>query len=289
MSKLHLTAPSEIRELIYRNALFVDNHSGGKDSQAQTALLRQIIPASQLLVIHSHLPVVEWDGNVEHIQATIGDLPLIVAEARKLDGSPRTFLNMVEDRLAKRPDISPWPSPQQRQCTSDLKRGPIEREIRRYLKAHPEFNGLIVNCEGLRAGESDDRAKQETFSFNKRNSKAGREWYDWLPIHHLTTLEVFGVIWDALQDPHWVYGEGMNRKSCRHCIYAPEDQQRLAARIDPRVALQIAVRERAWGKTLLMPVKDQQRYLDEFLPTAEDLAPPLPPLASMSEQWLEAA
>jgi hypothetical protein len=35
----------------------------------------------------------------------------------------------------------------------------------------------------MRAQESSARAKLETLQLNQKNSKAGREWYDWLPIH----------------------------------------------------------------------------------------------------------
>jgi DNA sulfur modification protein DndC len=71
----------------------------------------------------------------------------------------KTFFDMVEHR-------GMFPSPSTRQCTSDLKRGPIEREIRRYLKAHPEFGGLVVNCMGMRAEESPGRSKLQTFKRN---------------------------------------------------------------------------------------------------------------------------
>ena len=53
-----------------------------------------------------------------------------------------------------------WPSKSARWCTSDAKRGPIERELRRYLKAHPRFEGRLVNALGLRHDESPDRARR---------------------------------------------------------------------------------------------------------------------------------
>lgn len=115
--------------------------------------------------------------------------------------SPKAFFQMVEHRKM-------FPSPANRQCTSDLKRGPIGREIRRYLKNHPEFGGLVVNCMGLRAEESASRAKCVTFKANAGNSKAGREWYDWLPIHDMTTIEVFASIKAAGQEAHWAYAAG---------------------------------------------------------------------------------
>ncbi|MGH3711778.1 MAG: phosphoadenosine phosphosulfate reductase family protein, partial [Pseudonocardiaceae bacterium] len=120
--------PAQVQSLIEQGALFVVNHSGGKDSQAMLIVLRGLVPEEQLVVVHAELPGVEWEGTQEHIRATIGNLPLIVAKAR------RTFMEMVEAR-------GRFPSPMQRQCTSDLKRGPIQREVRRHLKARPWFKG----------------------------------------------------------------------------------------------------------------------------------------------------
>lgn len=89
-------------------------------------------------------------------QAAAAGLPFIVATASK------TLLEMVERRFEIRPEVPSWPSASTRQCTSDLKRGPIQREVRRYAKA----NGFktIVNCLGLRAQESPGRAKRVVFS-----------------------------------------------------------------------------------------------------------------------------
>lgn len=231
--------PVKVRDLITSGALFVANHSGGKDSQAMLIELRRIVPADQLLVIHAELPEVEWDGTQDHIRDTIGGLPLIVTRA------VRTFWEMVEAR-------GKFPSPQQRQCTSDLKRGPIQREIRRFLKANPRFRGQIVNCMGMRAGESAKRAKLTPFKRSDANSKAGREWFDWLPIHDWTEAEVFAAIAAERQEPHWVYAAGMTRKSCQFCIMASEADLRTAAKLAPTSYRRYAEAERRLNFTLTM-------------------------------------
>lgn len=213
-----MTTMQQIAELIERGALFVVNHSGGKDSQAMTAYVRQMVPAEQILVVHAHLSGVEWQGVIEHIETTIGELPLRVVAAGK------TFLEMVERR-------GMWPSASTRQCTSDLKRGPLEKLIRHELKARDLK--LIVNCMGLRAQESPSRAKKPVLKLSARNSKAGREWYDWLPIHHFTIDQVFALIEIAGQVPHWVYAAGMSRLSCVFCIMASQADLRTAARLQP--------------------------------------------------------
>nr|WP_241667676.1 phosphoadenosine phosphosulfate reductase family protein [Pseudomonas caspiana] len=138
-------------------------------------------------------------------QAAAAGLPFIVAKAAK------TLLEMVERRFESRPEVPSWPSASTRQCTSDLKRGPIQREVRRYAKA----NGFktIVNCLGLRAQESPGRAKRAVFS-RMGISNSVLTWYEWLPIHDMRTTEVFAAIEVAGQEPHYAYALGNDRLSC---------------------------------------------------------------------------
>lgn len=231
-----------IAELVDRGALFVINDSGGKDSQAMKARLLASIPARQLLIVHAVLPDVEWEGVPEHVERYASGVPVIYARARK------TLFEMIEHR-------GMFPSPNNRQCTSDLKRNPIEREIRRFLKAHPEFNGLIVNCMGMRAEESTGRSRLTTFKYHSGNSKAGREWYDWLPIHHLTEANVFETIREAGQEPHWAYAAGMTRLSCCFCIMASQADLATAARLKPDLYRRYCETERRLGFTLSMSRK----------------------------------
>jgi DNA sulfur modification protein DndC len=231
--------PEKIQALIDRGALFVCAHSGGKDSQAMFAYLKRIVPAAQLLVLHAILDGVEWDGVVEHIEATIGDVPLAFAR------SVKSFWDMVEHR-------GMFPSPKNRQCTSDLKRGPMEREIRRHLKAHPEFNGLVVNCMGMRAQESPGRKKLEPFTYDAGNSLAGREWYDWLPIHALEVEQVFALIAYVDQKPHWAYAAGMSRLSCCFCIMSSDADLATAAAHNPDMYARYVEAEDRLGFTLSM-------------------------------------
>lgn len=234
------TIPPEIQDLVSRGALFVINHSAGKDSQAMTVRLRSLIPASQLLVIHADLGEVEWSGNRTHILDTIGSLELITCR-----NPNKTLLSMVEDR-------GMWPSVGQRQCTSDLKRGPIETAIRRHLLSHSEFNGIVVSCMGIRAAESPARSKQEAFRYSERNSKAGREWYEWLPIFELSTAEVFEMIEKAHQAPHWAYRAGMSRLSCVFCIMSSKRDLRTAAGLNPGLYARYVELEKRIGHTLSM-------------------------------------
>lgn len=245
---IQLEVPPAVRRLIASGALFAVNHSGGKDSQAMLALLRQVVPARQLVVIHAHLDGEEWDGVEAHVRATAGALPVIIAKPAT------TFQAMVERR-------GMFPSPQQRQCTSDLKRTPIDRELRRYLAAHPEFRGQVVSCMGLRAQESASRAKAMTFKPSARNSRAGRAWFDWLPIHSLTVDQVFRAIREAGQEPHWAYAAGMSRLSCMFCIMSSQADLRTAARLNPAAYVARVQLERKVGHTINM----EGRPLDQVV------------------------
>jgi DNA sulfur modification protein DndC len=236
--------PAQISSLIARGAMFIINHSGGKDSQAMYLRLRQYVPAAQRIIVHADLGEVEWAGAVDQIRATTEGEPLHVCRAR------RNLLQMIRER-------GMFPSPSQRQCTSDLKRGPIERTIRQLgIK-------LIVNCMGMRAQESSGRAKLTAFKLSERNSKAGREWYDWLPIHEQTEDEVFGAIAAAGQKPHWVYAAGMSRFSCCFCIMASRADLTTAARLNPGLYRTYVDLERSTGQVMLMPSKTHGRQTIE--------------------------
>lgn len=235
-----LVLPPKCRDLIERGALVAVSHSGGKDSQTMMILLSRIVPREQLLVVHAPLGEVEWPGTIEHIEATMpSGIPLILAPV----ASGKTLLERTEERGL-------WPSSSARWCTSDFKRTPIERELRRYLKAHPRFGGRIVSAMGMRAQESPARAKREPWRRNDRNSRAGREWYDWLPVHELSTAEVFQVIEQAGQSPHWAYAAGMSRLSCSFCILASRADLTRAAELRPRLYRDYVALERRIRHTL---------------------------------------
>jgi DNA sulfur modification protein DndC len=235
---------------IFPDALYVVNHSGGKDSQAMFLKLRDLIPKENLVVIHAHLPEVEWDGTIEHIQNTIGDADLHVVQAGK------TFFEMVEHRQM-------WPSPSYRQCTSDLKRGPINKKIielcneRGYTK--------VVNCMGLRAAESATRSRKDPFKLSDSNSNSKRNWHEWLPIFEMSTQDVFGFIKSKGQTPHWAYGKGMTRLSCVFCIMSSKQDLQTAARLNPELKKKYAAIERKIDHTFVMPTKKNGRvFLDEM-------------------------
>ena len=235
-----IPVPPECREMIRRGALVAVNHSGGKDSQAMTILLSRIVPREQTIVVHAPLGEVEWPGTMAHIEATITEgVPLILAPVT----SGKSLLDRIEER-------GRFPFPSVRWCTSSLKLGPIQRELRRYLKAHPQFGGRLISAMGMRAEESAARARKLRWRRNDRMSVAGREVFDWLPIFDLSTEEVFRTIRDAGQLPHPAYLQGMSRMSCVFCIMASRSDLRTAAQLQPDLYRKYAALERRIRHTL---------------------------------------
>lgn len=254
---IELCNQGEVQALIERGAIFYCSHSGGKDSQAQYALLHSLVPQEQLVVVHADLGDIEWTGVQAHIRATVFQEVNVVRAVWK-DGSTKDLLSQVRRRFQARPDVPCWPSSSTRFCTSDLKRDPIHKFIRNDLKARGSLLG--VNVTGLRAQESPARAKRPTLELNKRLSKAGREVYEWLPIHHLTTTEVFQVIAQAGQEPFHAYQEGNERLSCVFCIFGCQGDLRNGARQRPELLQEYVDLERETGYTFF----HKQSILDKI-------------------------
>lgn len=132
----------------------VINFSGGKDSTAMLAYLCEKHPRVGKHVVYAdtgweHEDAEEWARSI----VARFNLPLHVVRNPNKD-----FFQMVRHRRM-------FPSPAQRQCTSDLKRTPIQTWIRRNV-ADP----VVVNCMGIRAEESPARAKKRSLSLDKKMS-----------------------------------------------------------------------------------------------------------------------
>jgi len=265
---------AQVAALVSANALFVVNHSGGKDSQAMMIKLVEMgIPASQMLVVHASLGRVEWHGALElaQEQAANAGVPFLVARAIFADGSAKDFLNMAAKRFADRPEVPSFASSAQRQCTSDLKRGPITKQTLAFAKAHGFTT--IVNCEGIRAAESPKRSKLTAFeklTTAHALAKAGRTAYTWLPIFDLTTAEVFATIAAAGQEPHYAYAQGNERLSCVFCIMGSANDILRGALARPELFAEYVAMEERTGYTMHMNRKSLAQIVADA--QAQDLA-----------------
>lgn len=262
-----------IQEFIDQGALFVISHSGGKDSQAMMIhLRRQGVPPTQMVVIHAHLGRVEHEGALDLAQSNArqAGAPFIVAIAK------RSLLQMVIERFEKRPEVPSWPSSSTRQCTSDLKRGPIAREARRFAKEHG-FS-LVVNCMGFRAEESPSRAKRPVVAPVKSNTTKTRKWFDFLPILEWDIQKVFQTIADDGQRPQAIYDArlvngtwvcfGNDRFSCVFCIFGSAKDIANGAKLRPDLAAEYIALEHHTGYTMHMSRKPLGQLIEEGLEVA---------------------
>lgn len=196
----------------------VVNHSGGKDSTRMLGLVRQKFPNVGTYAVMAdtgfeHKAPVSAEDWARSRCAEFG-LDLTVVRNPK-----RTYLEMVEQR-------GMFPSPQFRQCTSDLKRGPIEK----FIRALP--HSVVVNCIGIRAEESNARARLSPLSVNQSLSTRRRTVYNWLPIYDRTLSDVLAWHWVNAIRLHPVYvpeyhndgttGGYLKRLSCRVCIFSTD-------------------------------------------------------------------
>lgn len=242
--------PDEIERFIEQGAIFYVSHSGGKDSQAMYSKIRKVVPHDQIVVIHASLGDVEWPGVIEHIEQNV-DHPLNVVKAGK------DLLGMVEAR-------GMWPSPAYRQCTSDLKRGPIFKFIRNDLKSRGAH--IAINCMGLRAEESSSRAKRKALAFNDQESNTGRVQrfvYDWLPVFYYTTAEIFQTIAAAGQKPFWAYKKN-ERLSCVFCIMGSRNDLKHGAEMNPDLFQRYVDLEKRIGHTMFTKGKEPV-YLEDHI------------------------
>ncbi len=228
---------NQIDALMNDGALMVINDSAGKDSQAMKIKLMERYPHNQMVIVHANLPEVEWDGNMDHIKKYSYDVPVFEVQAGK------TFFEMVEHRKK-------FPSPATRQCTSDLKRGPIQKFINNYAKD----NGfkVVINCMGLRAQESSGRAKKIPFQYMPGKSSKHRVQYEYLPIHEMLIDEVWQTIKEANQERHYAYDMGMSRLSCCFCIMSSDADLKTAGRLKPALAQRIMEVEERLDFTMSM-------------------------------------
>ena len=213
-------------EFISANAnrlALVVNLSGGKDSTRMLGYVRSRFPDVTAYCVMADtgfehvrpIPAVEWS---RQIAARFG------MELHVVRNPNKTYLEMVRTR-------GKFPSAQFRQCTSDLKRGPIQKFLRQL--PHP----VLVNCMGMRAQESAQRARQASWFRDENLSRAGRTVFNWLPVFEETAQDVLNWHWNNAVPLHPVYvpeyhrdgttGGYLRRFSCRVCIFATDSDLRM--------------------------------------------------------------
>ena len=170
--------------------------SAGKDSQAMLDYVYGLAKDDEIIdrvvVIHSDLGRVEWAGTAElareqteHyglrfiITSRIGGVAKKDSSVYKKGESYGDIIDYAERRGS-------WPSSTARWCTSEFKRGPINKVYtmlaKEWREANPDMKRpcRILDCQGLRSEESPARAKKAQFKVRKASTTQAID--TWLPI-----------------------------------------------------------------------------------------------------------
>ena len=220
----------------HTNLHLVINFSGGKDSSAMLHYLctkYPDIPKSVVLADTGweHKGIKEWS---EKLVARY-NLKLHVVRSQTKD-----FISMVRNR-------GMFPSAKYRQCTSDLKRAPIQKWIRNNIDTSD--GTVIVNCMGIRAQESIQRSKQPRLARRNGECNSIRTIWQWQPIKDWTTDDVVSYLEGNNIPLHPAY-DYLPRLSCRMCIFNTDKQILAIKRNDPETFDIIANLEKEIGFTM---------------------------------------
>src|SRR6185437_10786523 len=217
--------------------------SAGKDSQA--ALHRTILAATAAGVTDRVMTVFA-DLGPEHARFYGVPHEVVYREITGPDGQKvqQTLTQHIEQR-------GKWPDASRRYCTSDMKRAPIQRLYTRiaadHRAEHPGRKVRILAVLGMRAQESRTRALLQPFAHDSRASnRTVRHVDQWLPVHQLTTSQIWDLIAEAGTRPHWVYAY-LPRLSCRFCVLAGKAALIRSALLDPAGAARRADLEQRMG------------------------------------------
>ncbi|GAA4328348.1 phosphoadenosine phosphosulfate reductase family protein [Flaviaesturariibacter amylovorans] len=218
----------------------VINFSGGKDSCAMLAYLCERYPDMPKRVVFAdtgweHPGTEQWCRDMVR---QISGLELDVCR-----NPNKTLLTMAERR-------GKFPGMQTRQCTSDLKRGPIETWIRRNVT-----DPVVISCMGIRSEESTGRKRLSKLRRIQQNSK--RTVWQWNPIKDWTEVEVLAYLSARSIPLHPVY-QHLRRFSCRVCIYMTVHDLRQVDKHDPEAVAIIDGIEQQIGFTMFQggPIRD---------------------------------
>jgi 3'-phosphoadenosine 5'-phosphosulfate sulfotransferase (PAPS reductase)/FAD synthetase len=225
--------------------------SGGKDSGATVhEVCTQADKAGQLSkvrILHCDLGrteqghLVEWPGALEVARAHAAQYGVPFAVRRS------TRWPSLWDRIRAHGN---WPGHFARYCSSDLKTvvgRDFSDEVGGGMRlGRPYRAGYAL---GMRAEESAARAKKPVVE-RHRMSGAGtlRVVTTWLPVHQLTTAQVWQVHTDSGIAHHEAYDLGMRRLSCRACPLAHTDDLVRSAQLNPALFAEYAQAEADMGK-----------------------------------------
>ena len=237
----------DVRTLLDAGAHVVASTSGGKDSQAMLITLAGMMDPSRIVAVTADLGEMEWPDAVATARAQAESLGIehhVVQPVRPL-------LESIRRR-------GRWPSMGQRYCTSDHKRAPIQKFIRRRFGRV----GVVLSATGERWAENAHpgatRCTRRSCRCQRRAlevldaltlTRGARVVWSWRPVIALSTEQVFERIARAGQRPHPLYARGLRRFSCSCCVFGALSDLRLARAERPAHFAELVQMEADMGHT----------------------------------------
>jgi len=201
--------------------------SGGKDSQAMLSMVHRLAVeqgcTDRLRAVHADLGRAEWPGVTDLVERQCAMLGIPLEIVRRPQGD-------LVDQIRAR---GMFPSSAARYCTSDQKRGQIQKVYTRLSRASGGQALRILECVGIRSQESSKRAKLPEIERKARASSKTREVISWLPLKAWTVEDVWAEIERSGLPHHPAYDAGMPRLSCAFCIMANRGAVTLSASLNP--------------------------------------------------------
>lgn len=262
-----VSLPQPIEAALDEGAALAISISGGKDSQAMALALVDLHRtrgwSGEVFCITADLGRIEWPETHAHVQkiADLCGVRLVTVRRARGDMLQR-WQQRGETTLAASGQGRPWSDANNRFCTSELKRDPIDSYLRKY--------DHVVCAVGIRAQESDGREKQPLWARRKRIETRTRRAFTWHPIHAWSLLDVLrqcGHTWGELRrrqeqyaqgspeqaldgwslHPAYVYGN--ERLSCQFCILGSIGDLTNGARHNPELLAELVAIEDRFGFT----------------------------------------
>lgn len=249
----------EIKKAIQQGAAIALSVSGGKDGQAMTKVVmdyvRQENLSNYVFLIHADLGSVEWPQSMEMCKRLSAEFNIPLEIVSYPGGLMERWRNRMEKLKGTGKPF--WSSSASRYCTSDTKRAPIDKALRRHK--------LVISCEGIRAAESSARAKKPISELRKAICTNERKAYNWRPILNYTDEQVwqtYGHTTDELWlrqanykkgktelalrnwkfHPAYVFGN--KRVSCMMCVLAQKSDLENGAKHNPKLLAEMIDMER---------------------------------------------
>lgn len=194
--------------LLSKGAKIYANLSGGKDGHAMLKhLVSEQMPVEA--VIHCDLGRVEWPQSMDMCKRSANEFSLpfhVIYRTDKMDMIDLWNRRLIQLKGTGKPF---WSSKSQRYCTSDMKRDPTDRFYRNC------GHNFIISAEGIRADESNDRAKKNPFEIRRR---ATSSYYDGMGVYeaiekyhpdHRLAITWYPIFDWSIEDVYMSYGVSM--------------------------------------------------------------------------------